>query len=54
MTIKAHTNPVYNVVAGWLGLEIPPIPKHRKKPHRKTARVRGPHLHHNKRTRVRT
>lgn len=43
MSIHAHTHPARNVIAGWLGRAIPPVPKHRNQTragYRKTRRKR--------------
>jgi hypothetical protein len=44
VTIHAHTSCVWNVVAGWLGVPVPPMPKQRSKSraaYRKTTRKRA-------------
>ena len=44
MTVRASVSAAANVVAGWLGLEVPPIPKQRSKAragYRKTTRRRA-------------
>ena len=41
-TVHPYDSPAYSVVAGWLGVPVPPPLKHRRKPYRKTAaRRRG-------------
>ncbi|HEY1437395.1 MAG TPA: hypothetical protein VGG82_07820 [Casimicrobiaceae bacterium] len=29
-----------NVIAGWMGVRVPPIPKHRRRPYHKTTATR--------------
>ena len=41
MDIRPGTPAAYNVVSGWLGLQIPPPPRQRRRPYRKTARRRS-------------
>lgn len=41
MDIRPGTPAAYNVVSGWLGLEIPPMPRQRRRPYRKTDRQRS-------------
>jgi hypothetical protein len=44
VTVRQTTPAAHNVVAGWLGRHLPPIPKHRSKSragYRKTDRKRG-------------
>lgn len=37
MVIRPSTTAAENVIAGWLGIPVPPMPKHRRRPYRKTA-----------------
>jgi hypothetical protein len=44
VTIRANTSCVWNVVAGWLGVPVPPMPRQRNKSraaYRKTSRRRS-------------
>lgn len=42
MRVGPTTDPPRNIAAGWLGVPVPPPVKQRRRPHRKTARRRGP------------
>jgi hypothetical protein len=44
VTVGPGTRGTVNVLLGWLGLQVPPVPKHRRKPHRKTDGRRTPRL----------
>jgi hypothetical protein len=39
-TVRPAMTGAANVVAGWLGLRVPPIPKQRRRPYRKVSRAR--------------
>lgn len=44
MTVGPTTRGAFNVALGWLGFSVPPMPKQRRRPHRKTAQQRTPQL----------